>query len=86
MSWFVGRQNQSKQFQEDKMGGGGPSYDAPAVEPVPEKQPTKSITAGATAAYQNQKEKQKKNRGLMSSIMTQRALVSSDQSGNNTLG
>ena len=53
---------------------------------MPEKQPTKSLSAGATAAYQNQKDKQKKNRGLVASIMTQRALASSDQSGNSTLG
>ena len=66
--------------------GGGGSYDAPEVEPIPEKQPTKSLSAGATAAYQDQKEKHKKNRGLVSSIMTQRALASADQSGNTTLG
>ncbi|MBD5608561.1 MAG: hypothetical protein HDQ93_06905 [Desulfovibrio sp.] len=67
-------------------GGGGQSYDAPEVEPVPEKQPTKSVSAGATAAYEAQKDRQKKNRGLVSSIMTQRALASDDQSGKTTLG
>ena len=67
-------------------GGGSPSYDASTVEPVPEKQATKSVSAGATAAYEAQKDKQKKNRGLVSSIMTQRALASDDQSGKTTLG
>lgn len=68
------------------MGGGG-GYEAPKVDPVPEKQPTKSITAGTTAAYQNQKDKQRKNRGLAASIMTSRgALVDSTDSGRTTLG
>lgn len=66
------------------MGGGSASYDAPAVEPVPEKQPTKSLTAGATAAYQGQKERQRKNRGLVSSIMSQRGVL--DTTGKSTLG
>ena len=43
------------------MGGG---YSAPEVDPIPEKQATKSLSAGATAAAQAQKEKQRKNRGL----------------------
>ena len=58
-----------KQARYD-MGGGG--YSAPAVEPMPEKQATKSLSAGATAAAQAQREKQRKNRGLASSIMTNR--------------
>lgn len=67
--------------------GGGGSYDPPEVEPIPEKQPTKSLSAGATAAYQAQKDKQRKNRGLMSSIMTQRGVLdSAAQNGKNTLG
>ncbi len=69
------------------MGPGGGSFDAPTVDPVPEKQATKSLTAGATAAYQGQKDKQRKNRGLFSTIMTQRgALASSEQNGKSTLG
>jgi len=51
--------------------GGSPS--APVVEPIPEKQATKSLSAGASAAAQAQREKQKRNRGLTASIMTQRA-------------
>ena len=58
----------SKQARYD-MGGG---YSAPAVEPIPEKQATKSLSAGATAAAQAQREKQRRNRGLASSIMTNR--------------
>lgn len=52
------------------MGGGG--YSAPAVEPIPEKQATKSLSAGATAAAQAQRERQRRNRGLSASIMTNR--------------
>lgn len=72
------------------MGGGlfgGGGYDAPEIEPIPEKQPTKSLSAGATAAAQAQKDKQRKNRGLAQSIMTQRSgLATTDQSGKTTLG
>lgn len=50
--------------------GGSPSV--PEVEPVPEKQATKSISAGASVAAQAQRNRQKKNRGLTASIMTQR--------------
>ena len=65
--------------------GGG--YSTPEVEPTPEKQPTKSLSAGATAAAQAQKDKQRKNRGLAQSIMTQRGgLATTDQSGRTTLG
>lgn len=68
-------------------GGGGGSYDPPEVDPVPEKQATKSITAGTTAAYQNQKDRQRKNRGLAASIMTSRgALADSTDTGRTTLG
>lgn len=67
--------------------GGGPSYDAPEVQPVPEKQATKSVSAGATAAAEAQKERQRKNRGLASSIMTARgAMAENDSGGNATLG
>lgn len=67
--------------------GGGGGYEAPAVDPVPEKQATKSLSAGATAAYQGQKDRQRKNRGLVSSIMTQRgALATNEQGGKSTLG
>lgn len=65
--------------------GGG--YSTPEVEPIPEKQPTKSLSAGSTAAAQAQKDKQRKNRGLAQSIMTQRSgLATTDQSGKTTLG
>ena len=70
--------------------GGSPS--TPEVEPVPEKQATKSLSAGATAAAQAQLEKRKNHRGLTASIMTQRnpgtgsgGLVSTQQ-GKTTLG
>ncbi len=67
--------------------GGGPSYDPPKVEPLPEKLATKSVSAGATAAAQAQRDKQKKNRGLASSIMTARgAMAENDTGGNSTLG
>ncbi len=68
------------------MGFGG-GYSSPEVEPIPEKQPTKSLSAGATAAAQAQKDKQRKNRGLAQSIMTQRSgLATTDQSGKTMLG
>lgn len=53
-----------------------PSYSAPAVETVtettPAKQPTKSVSAGASAAAEAQQQRAKKNRGLVSSILTTR--------------
>jgi hypothetical protein len=70
--------------------GGTPS--TPAVEPVPEKQATKSLSAGATAAAQAQRDRQKKNRGLTASIMTQRnpgtgaGGLAGTQTGKTTLG
>ena len=68
------------------MGGGG-SYEASEVEPVPEKQATKSISAGTTEAYNQQKERQRKNMGLAASIMTARgALADTNSSGKTTLG
>lgn len=68
------------------MGGG---YSAPAVEPIPEKQATKSLSAGVTAAAQAQKDRQRKNRGLTASIMTNRAGaggLTGTAYGNTTLG
>lgn len=67
-------------------GGGGGDYEAPEVEPIPEKQATKSISAGTTQAYSQQKEKQRKNRGLAASIMTSRGALDSESAGNKTLG
>lgn len=68
-------------------GGGGGSYEPPAVEPLPEKLPTKGITASATSAYQGQKDRQKKNRGLYASILTQKAgALAADEAGKSTLG
>lgn len=67
--------------------GGSPS--APRVEPIPEKQATKSLSAGASAAAQAQREKQKRNRGLTASIMTQRTGsggLAGIMSGKTTLG
>lgn len=67
--------------------GSTPSYDAPEVQPVPEKQATKSVSAGATAAAEAQKDRQRKNRGLASSIMTARgAMAENETGGNATLG
>lgn len=51
------------------MGG----YDAPEVESTPEKQATKSVTASATAAAQQQRERASRNRGLAASILTTQA-------------
>lgn len=70
------------------MGFGG-GYDAPAVEPLPEKQATKSLSAGATAAAQAQREKRRAYRGLTASILTRRAGadgLSGTVTGNATLG
>ena len=67
-------------------GGGGGSYSAPEVKPIPEKQATKSISAGTTQAYSQQKDRQRKNRGLAASIMTSRGALESGNSGNTTLG
>lgn len=67
-------------------GGGGGGYEAPEVKELPEKQATKSISAGATAAYDNQKERQRKNHGLAASIMTSRGVLTDQNSGKTTLG
>lgn len=67
--------------------GGGASM--PEVEEVPEKQATKSLSAGATAAAQAQKDRARKNRGLTASIMTNRTGsggLTGTASGNTTLG
>lgn len=61
----------------------------PEVESLPEKQATKSLSAGATAAAQAQKDKAKKNRGLTASILTRRmgaGGLSSTVGGQSTLG
>lgn len=57
------------------MGGGGlfgGGYEAPTVEKTPTKQATKDVSAGATAAAQDQQERAKRNRGLAASILTVR--------------
>ena len=60
-------------------------------DPLPEKQQTKNLSAGATAAAEAQREKARKNRGLTASILTQRQNLgagglSSNQQGSSTLG
>lgn len=68
----------------------GMSYDSPsvaAVEPTPTKEPTKSVSAGASAAADAQQQKAKRNRGLVSSIMTSRSgSLESDSKKSSTLG
>lgn len=68
----------------------GMSYDSPsvaAVEPTPTKEPTKSISAGASAAADAQQQKARKNRGLVSSILTSRAgTLEGDSKKSSTLG
>lgn len=68
----------------------GMSYDSPsvaAVEPTPTKEPTKSVSAGASAAADAQQQKARKNRGLVSSILTSRAgTLEGDSKKSNTLG
>ena len=69
------------------MGGGG----APSVEKMPEKQQTKSLSAGANAAAQAQQDRAKKNRGLTASILQNRSNaggggLSSNTGGQQTLG
>ena len=60
-------------------------------DPLPEKQQTKALSAGATAAAQAQQERAKRNRGLTASILTQRqnlggSTMMSNTQGNQTLG
>lgn len=67
--------------------GGGPS----APEKLPEKQQTKSLSAGANAAAQAQQDKAKKNRGLTSAILSARQNagaggLASNTGGQQTLG
>lgn len=68
------------------MGGGG--YDAPEVQETPTKEATKSVSAGATAASEAQKQKAKRNRGLVASIQTSRGGMATTSDGNSgkTLG
>ena len=64
------------------MGFGG-GYDAPEVEPIPEKQATKSLSAEA------QRDRQRRNRGLTASLMTSRSGsggLASTNTGKTTLG
>ena len=65
-------------------GGGG--YDAPDVPETPVKQATKSVSAGAQAAAEAQRERSKRNRGLAASILTSRSGLVGDTPGNDTLG
>lgn len=68
----------------------GMSYDSPSVatvEPTPTKEPTKSVSAGASAAADAQQQKAKRNRGLVSSIMTSRTgSLEGDSKKSSTLG
>lgn len=62
---------------------------SPSVPEMPEKQATKSLSAGASAAAEAQRERQRKNRGLTASIMTNRtgaAGLESETTGSTTLG
>ncbi len=71
------------------MGFGDGGYEVPAAEPLPEKQATKSLSAGATAAAQAQRDRRRKNRGLTASILTKRAGaggLTGQVTGNATLG
>ena len=65
------------------MGGGGSS---PDIEEIPEKQATKSLSAGANAAVQAQKERARRNLGLAASILTTRSGLAGTATGNRTLG
>ena len=73
------------------MGGGGPSYDPPEPQPVPEapqKLATKSVSAGAQAAADAQRDRARKNRGLAASILTNRSglVPGNDDLRSDTLG
>ena len=68
------------------MFGGG--YDAPDVPATPQKQATKSVSAGAQAAAEAQRERSRRNRGLAASILTSRSGLADNgtNTGNETLG
>ena len=65
-------------------GGGG----SPDVPETPTKQATKSVSAGAQAAADAQRERQKRNRGLAASILTDRSGLQQQDTGmgSDTLG
>lgn len=65
-------------------GGGG----TPDVPETPQKQATKSVSAGAQAAAEAQRERQKRNRGLAASILTNRSGLQQQDTGmgSDTLG
>ncbi len=63
-------------------GGGG----APDVPETPQKAPTKSVSAGAQAAAEAQRERAKRNRGLAASILTSRSALADSGQGSDTLG
>lgn len=60
----------------------------PDVPETPTKQPTKSVSAGAQAAAEAQRDRSKKNRGLAASILTSRSGLADNGSntGSDTLG
>ena len=66
--------------------GEGGTPDVPEVEPTPTKQATKSVSAGAQAAADAQRDRAKKNRGLAASILTSRSGLSDNGQGSDTLG
>lgn len=74
------------------MGGFGGAPSAPEPQPVPEapqKLATKSVSAGAQAAADAQRDRARKNRGLAASILTSRSGLASGSStdmNNDTLG
>ena len=65
-------------------GGGG----TPDVPPTPKPQQPKSISAGAQAAADAQRDKAKRNRGLAASILTSRSGLADNgtNTGSDTLG
>ena len=66
--------------------GGGAS--TPDVPETPQKQATKSVSAGAQAAAEAQRERSRRNRGLAASILTSRSGFADNgqNTGNDTLG
>lgn len=73
------------------MGGFGGAPSAPEPQPVPEapqKLATKSVSAGAQAAADAQRDRARKNRGLAASILTSRSGLASGNAdmNNDTLG
>ena len=66
-------------------GGGGGTPDVPET---PQKQATKSVSAGAQAAAEAQRERSRRNRGLAASILTSRNGLADNgtNTGSDTLG